>query len=403
MSANMTTLAGILKRIQGGEVVAQQNLKHFSYDEIAKSSKKYNVGGAGFYGAINDYGNESVGAINETEQFRTIDNEHYQQYNVSAKIQVAPVQVTGLLAKAADDNEEAFADAVLRETEQAKERLLKDLNRQFFGQGTGKLCSPSGSVASTATSFSVSSAQYVRTNMVVDIFTGTTKTVTSIRINSVDKVNNVVYLATSLGAVLNATMEVVKEHIRDSAATDGKEFMGLEGIVDDSTLLSTFQGLDAVNTREWEAIRTDASSGNLTSDLMQRLLDDISTLGGEEADTIIMHRKQRRKYLDIVVPEKRFQDLSMDAGYQKLSFNGKELVLDIDCQDDHVYAIRKPRIMRFEVAPLAMGNLDGSDTWLRATNYDQFQAYWRMYGNFGTDKRNSHGKIVNLAKPSGVS
>lgn len=403
MAANMTTIAGILKRIQQGGVVSQQNLEHRAMDEIVKSSKKFNPGGQGFFGAINDYGNESVGAINETEQFRSIDNENYQQYRVSPKVLVAPIEFSGLTTEAADSDEEAFADVVLREVEQAKERLLKDMNRQFFGLGNGLLASPNGVVASNATSFSVDSAQYLRKNMVIDIFNGSTKTVDSKRISNVDKVNGIVYFSTSLGSALAATDHLVKENIRDSAPTDGKEMMGLRGIIDDGTDLTTFQNLDASSLLEWRGIRIDASSGNLTSDLIQRLIDDVAVLGGEEPDTLIMHRKQRRKYLDIVVPQKRYMDGKLDSGFQKLSFNGTELWLDVDCQDNTVYAIKKPRLYKFEVAPLAMGRHDGSDIFLRQTNYDVFQAYWRAYCNLGTDKRNAHGKIVSLAKPSGVA
>jgi hypothetical protein len=124
-SANLTSLAGLLKRIQSGEVVDMQNLDARAMDEIAKSAKKYNAGGAGFYGAINDYGNESVGALNETEQFRTIDSEDYQQYVVVPKILNGPVEITGLAAEAADSDEEAFAEAVLKEVQGAKKRLRK--------------------------------------------------------------------------------------------------------------------------------------------------------------------------------------------------------------------------------------------------------------------------------------
>lgn len=404
MSANLTTLAGVLKRLQEGGAIAQQNLKHRAMDEIAKSAKKYNAGGAGFYGAINDYGNESVGAINETEQFRTIDNENYQQYVVTPKVLVAPVEFSGLAAKAADSDDEAFAEAVVREVEMAKERLLKDMNRQFFGRGTGQLAVPAQSHTAAVVSFTVDSAQYLRANMVVDIFNGATKTVDSRRISRVDKVNNVIHFATSLGVAIITTDVIVKENIRDSAATDGKEMMGLDGIVDDSTLLTTFQSINALTRDEWRAVRISAASGNLTSDLMQRLVDDIAVLSGEESELkLIMHPKQRRKYLDIVVPEKRYADQSLDAGFKKLSFNGTELWLDVDCQDDQLFAINPSHLFRFEVAPLAMGNHDGSDVYLRATDYDKFQAYWRGYMNFGTDRRNAHGKIVLLARPSGIS
>lgn len=404
MAASTTSnIANLLKQVYGSGVTTQQNLKHRAMDEIAKSAKKYNAGGAGFFGAIRDAGNESGGALNEDEAFRTADSESYLQYKVSPKVLAAPVEFTGLAAHAADSDAESFAAMVVDLVETTKERLLKDMNRQFFGLGTGLLASPYAATASNVTSFSVDSAQYLRKNMVIDIFQASTKTVDSIRIDDVDKQSNVVYFATSIGAALNATSQIVKENIRDSAATDGKEMMGLRGIIDDATDLTTFQNISAASNRIWRGVRIDASSANLTSDLLQRLIDDTEVLGGEKVDTLITHKKQRRRYLDIVVPQKRFMDGKMDAGFDKVSFNGMELWLDDDCQANVVYAITKKMIENYEVKPLSMGGYEGSDTYLRIANYDKFQAYWIAYRNFGTEKRNAHGKIVSLAVPSGIS
>lgn len=399
---NITSVAGVLKRVYG-KLTEQQNLEHKALDQIGNTSTKYSPGGAGFYGAINDYGNESVGAINEEEQFRTIDSEDYKQFVVTPKINVAPIQFSGLVAAATESDDEAFVGAVIDGLEKAKERLLKDENRQFFGLGNGLLATIGGNVASNVTSFSVDSAQYLRANMVFDVFSGATKTVDSHRISDVDKVNNIVYMAVTLGAALITTDQMVKENIRDSAPSDGKEMMGLRGIIDDSTDLTTFESIDATSNRIWRGRRIDASAANLTSDLLQRLLDDVKILGGEAPDMIVMHQKQRRKYLDIVVPQKRYNDQKMDSGYDKLSFNGIDLFLDEDCQQATVYALTKKYLQKYELKGLHMGNHDGSDTYLRQTNFDVFQAYWRHYSNFGSDKRNAHGKLTNLGSPSGVS
>ena len=403
MATDLSTIAGALKRVYGANTTRLQNLEHRAVDEIAKSARKYNPAGEGYFGSVNDYGNESVGALSEGEQFRTIDNEHYEQFKVLPKFNYAPVEITGVVAKAAEGDEESFVNVVLDAIERARDRLLKDENRQFYGLGNGLLASPAGTAASDVTSFSVDSAQYLRANMVIDIFAGATKTVDSKRIQDVDKVSNVVYFATSIGAQLATTAQLVKENIRDSAASDGKEMMGLRGIVDDGTDLTTFQNLSAAAMRLWRGRRIDASSANLSSDLIQRLIDDVEVLGGEVVDTLIMHKKQRRKYLDIVMPQKRYADQNLDAGFQKVTFNGMELWLDIDCQDDRVYALKKSLIEKFELCPLEMGQHDGSDKWLRATNFDKFQSYWRHYCNLGTSKRNAHGVIVSLAKPTGVS
>lgn len=402
MATDLTSVAGVVKRVYG-KLTDQQNLEHKALDQIGNTTAKYNPG-AGYYGAINDYGNESVGAINETEQFRTIDNEDYVQWNVTPKINVAPIQFSGLVAATTEGDDEAFVSAVVDGLEKAKERLSKDENRQFFGLGNGLLALIGGNVASNVTSFSVDSAQYLRANMVIDIFNGATETCSSKRITAVDKVNNIVYLgAVTLGAALITTDQIVKENIRTSAPSDGKEMMGLRGIVDDSTDLTTFESINALTNFIWRGRRIDASAANLTSDLLQRLLDDTQILGGSTPDMIIMHQKQRRKYLDIVVPQKRYNDQKMDAGYDKLSFNGVDLFLDEDCQQSTVYALTKKHIQKYEVKGLHMGNHDGSDTYLRQANFDVFQAYWRHYSNFGSDKRNAHGKLVNLGAPTGVA
>lgn len=403
MATDTSSIAGALKRVYGKYVSRMQNLEARAMDELAKSATKYNPGGEGFFGDINDYGNESVGAITENEQFRTIDNENYQQFKVLPKIMVAPIEFSGLVSKAADGDDEAFVDVVMDAMERARDRLIKDQNRQFYGLGNGLMASPSANVLSNATSFAVDSAQYLRANMVVDIYNGATKTVDSKRISQVDKVNNIVYFTASLGAALITTDQIVKENIRDSAPSDGKEMIGLRGIVDDGTELTTFENLSAATNMLWRGRRIDASSANLTSDLIQRLIDDVSVLSGENVDTLIMHRKQRRKYLDIVLPQKRYMDGKMDAGFQKLSFNGLELWLDVDCQDDRVYAITKKYLEKYELAPLEIGQHDGSDKFLRVANFDKFQSYWRHYCNLGSAKRNAHGVIVNLAKPAGVA
>lgn len=403
MSTNLTSIAGALKRVYDSGVVIQQNLKHRALDEIGKASEKYNPGGAGFYFGVNLYGNESVGAINETEAFRTIDNEQYSQGVVTPKVLVGPIEFSGLSAKAADQDEESFVDIVVDALEMSKERLLKDANRQFFGLGTGLLARPVTLVASTATSFVVDSAQYLRANMVVDGFDGATKTMDSVRISNVDKQNNIVYFSTSIIKAMKSTSEIVKENIRDSAPSDGKEMMGLRGIVDDSTDLTTFEGIDATSNAIWRSSRIAAAGANLTSDLLQRLLDDVRILGGEDPDMLIMHNLQRRRYLDIVVPQKRYMDGKLDGGNSKLSFNGIDLYLEEDCQTDTVYALSKKHLAKFELQALEMGRQDGSDIFLREVNSDVFQAYWRWYCNFGSKKRDAHGKITGLGTPSGVA
>jgi hypothetical protein len=242
--------------------------------------------------------------------------------------------------------------------DRARDRLMADENRQFFGYGNGVLAQPSGAVASNLLSFTVASVQYLRKNQVVDIYTSTggSAITAGLRISYVDHVNSLVGFSVSVGTALTAGNVIVKQNILVSQPSDGKEMMGLRGIVDDGTDLSTFQNITTA-VYEWRARRIDASAANLTSDLMQRLIDDVATMSpdGEEPDTLIMHKLQRRKYLDLVVPQKRYADGNMDTGFVKLTFNGLDMLLDKDCQTDTVYAIKKDKIRKFELEAVGMG------------------------------------------------
>lgn len=403
---NLSSVAGGVKRVYDKYIQSAQNLSARASQEIGKAAQNYSPGGEGYFGAINDYGNESGGAINEEESFRTIDAEDYQQWKVVPKVVVWPIQFSGLVAAAAQGGEESFANLVVDALDRARDRLLSDENRQFFGYGQGTLGAPAQSVSAACTILTVDSVQYFRRNMVIDIYSGANLSVSGVRVTYVDRVNNIISTQQTLGSVVDTTCQIVKQNIRASSpSADGKEMMGLRGIVDDGTDITTFQNLNVSNIYEWRSRRIDASAANLTSDLLQRLIDDVGILDpdGEEPDMLIMHRRQRRKYLDLVVPQKRYADGDMDTGFKKLSFNGMDLFLDKDCQVDTVYAIRKDKIRKFELEPLGMGRHEGSDVFLRLVNQDVFQAYWRHYCNFGTSSRLSHGKLVNLAKPTGIS
>jgi hypothetical protein len=63
--ADKAAVAEVLKRVYDNYVIDMQNLEHRAIDEIGKSSKNYNAGGEGFFGAINDEGNESVESHSE--------------------------------------------------------------------------------------------------------------------------------------------------------------------------------------------------------------------------------------------------------------------------------------------------------------------------------------------------
>ena len=402
MAALKSNQSEILKNVYDKMIVEAQNLSADLLDKISKAAERPKTGGAQFVIALNDYGNESAKAINEDDDFGTTTSEHYINPVVNAKITVAPFSMSGLARAVSEGDDMAFAQVAAQEMKRSKDRLRATENRMLFGYGTGLLATQVGAVSGQT--ITVDSVQYLRVNMIIDICTAgsATETASSVKISAINPSTKVVTLVGTISSALD-TNEFVLENTRASQPSDGKEMMGLRGICDNGTDVATFEGISVSGKPVWQATRTDASSASLTEDMLQQLIDDVAIRSGEDVDTLVTHRKQRRKALDIATPQKRYNDGSLALGHKDISFNGLSLFLDKDAQPDTIYAFPLKQLLMFEIEPIKLGREDGSDVFLRTTNTDTFQAYWRHYANFGVRKRNCFGKLVSLAVPtSGV-
>jgi hypothetical protein len=91
-----------------------------------------------------------------------------------------------------------------------------------------------------------------------------------------------------------------------TAAGDDREIMGLLGMVDDGTVLATFQGLARASFRLWNSISIDGSdatldnnagfNGVLSEELLTYADDQVAILGGGKPDVIATSRYGLRTY-----------------------------------------------------------------------------------------------------------
>jgi hypothetical protein len=189
---------------------------------------------------------------------------------------------------------------------------------------------------------------------------------------------------------------IVRENILDSAPTDGKEMMGLLGHTDDNTLFTTYEGLSRATYPIWRGSITDAASATLTNDLLQRAMDKGERRSGRVSDTIVSHRNQRRGYLNLTTPLKRFQDDNLDSGFKALEWNGMRWMVSHDCQRDIVYIYPRKDLERFEAFGIKLDDTEGS-TIHRIARTDTFEAYYKHYGNTGSKYPAALNRLDNLA------
>ena len=234
--------------------------------------------------------------------------------------------------------------------------------------------------------------------MVVDTYTGSSRGNNSVVISSVDRVNNQATFTSSF--TLTADDQVVREETRVSAASDGKEMAGTTLIIDDGTEATTFQGLSRSTYPILSGNIIAAGSVNLTNDLLQRSADEVAISGDGRIDMLISRHGQRRKYLDLVTPDKSFMDDKLDRGYQYIYWNGMKLYIDVDCPKGEIIGLTQKYLERFEVRGIHLADDDNSILKWNGTA-DVFIAYYRLYGNLGSLKPNAHFRLTGLNEPTG--
>ena len=395
MGVTTTTLGGLLKRVYGKRLIQQQNKAAFLYKMLPKSI--YQPKGTGFYPAVSVAGNQAGGqAINETEALPTAGNETVLQFTITPKINVWTIQITGLARAASEGDESSFATGLVRQMDEALENMIKDLNRQAYGQGNGLL----GTLTATTTSVTQTfdTVQYFKPGMICDQYTGTTPTATSLTVVSVDRANNQVTFDSSVTGTI--ADQFVRHGVRSSAPSDGKELAGTTLIIDDGTVATTFQAQSRTTYPILKGNVIDAGSVKLTNDLLQRAADEVSIVGDGRIDMLISRHGQRRQYLDLVTPDKRFLDDKLDRGYQYIYWNGMKWYVDVDCPKAEIIGLTQKYLERFEIRGIHLADDNNSILKWNGSS-DTYIAYYRMYGNLGSLKPNAHFRLKGLKEPTG--
>jgi len=402
MAVELATLDGVLKRKYSSDNIARiQQLVADFLGTIGQGSEKPGGENASVYGSIDLEIYQSGGAQNQNEQFRTDEYGTSKQSTIASKINIWPITLTNFAIELTKGNAEAFMPGLKKRFDDAAIMMKKDENRQCFGYGQGVLALVNGAIAaSTALVVDTPGVQNFFPGMRIDVGTSLANLsagvyeATNVKISSINYATNTLTLATAVTVSDNSF--IVRKGVGTSAPSDGKEMMGLQGITDDSTLCTTFQGLSRTTYETWRGTVVDAAGAALTADLLQRAADKGERRSGQIIDTIVSNRVQRRQYLNLTLPLKRFMSDKLDAGFQVLEWNGIKWLVSHECQTDKVYMYPKKLLKKYESYPIKLDDSNGS-TLTRIPGTDTIEAYYKHYCNIGTWYPNAFTVIKSLA------
>jgi hypothetical protein len=308
------------------------------------------------------------------------------------------IQISGFALEVSERSVGAYLRLLEAETVGAINDLRKDLNRQAFGDQRGTLCQITADGANTVT---VDNLQYLRVGMIVDIINQSTDAVLASQ-RTITAITAATRVVTYSGADVAA---VAGTHVLCVEGNWKNEINGLRNITrSDLTQNFTLHGIDSsvAGNEYWKAKQQDGGNTVFDEDQGQLLLDQIGAEGWE-TDLIVTTRGIRRRYVNTLKAQKRWNDANagtMHGGFKYIDYNGMPLVFDDDCPKQHMFFL--------DVDAFLWINLNGNDfRWMnrdgailrKVENPDQdaYKATLYKYCDLGVQRRKTQGVVYNLA------
>jgi len=385
--ADSTTAADQLKRIYGTYIDRTQNLTG-KFWSLLKASKD-DIGGEGWFPALNISQNESYRAITELEALPLARATKFKTGLVQPTIHAATIEISGLAKAIANNKSQAFINLKLKEFQSAFDVFQKGINAECWGDGDGRLATVNGAVAASTTVL-VDDSVHLRRGMFVDMFDGVTKDVDNIEITRVNADASPIYTEITLASAQTVAdnAHIVLSGHRDVSLT--KALLGMGSMFDNS---ADYIGIDRTTAAAVDNFfaKNITHATDLDEDVLLRAEEQIEREGKEGAEQVIFSEKvQQRAYFNLFKPERRFNDTqTFYGGYKYVMHNDFKWITDVDIDKDKVYLLDLRTIKKFLVEGDIHVSLSGDGlTWRNKAGFDAEASYLILYAQLaGIDPR----------------
>lgn len=178
--------------------------------------------------------------------------------------------------------------------------------------------------------------------------------------------------------------------------------MGLLGLVDDSTYVTTLQGVSRSTYDQWKSYVL-STAGALSLDMIQRAIDVVDILGSGDIDYFATGHDTRRAYLALLEANRRYmgQDLrSPDGGtvaakLRDITYGTIPMKICKHAPYGTLVGCDKKYMTRWVWSDGHWDDTDGA-VLHRVSNKDAFEAFYKIYDNFSNDRCNAHFRIDGI-------
>ena len=374
------------------------NGETMDYRGISRDADQVDYAGRQWVIALHTSRNESGTARAEGGTLPTPGQQGWADLQDKIRKLYKQIQITGFALEVSERSVASYLRLLEAETVGAVNDLRKDMNRQAFGDQRGTLCQITADGSNTVT---VDNLQYLRVGMIVDITNQSTDANLASQ-RTITAIAAATRVVTYSGADVNATPGT---HVLNVEGNWKNEINGLRNITrSDLSQNYILHGIDSsvAGNEYWKAKQADGGNVTFDEDQGQLMLDQIGA-EGDETDMLITTRGIRRRYVNTLKAQKRWNDANagtMHGGFKYIDYNGMPLLFDDDCPKQHMFFV--------DIDGYIWINLNGQDfRWMNRDgailrkvenpDTDAYKGTLYKYSDLGVQRRKTQGVIYNLA------
>ena len=426
MSQTLTNFDAMLKEFYPKDVILDLVKQRAPFYFEFQKSKRISADGRRVIQPIHSARNTGVSSLAEGGVLPDAGQQSYVDLTIPFKYVYGRVNISGPVMKQTRTSQGAFEDVMDQEIEGAIRDGARDLSRQIQGDGTGTLCTINDIAASAshglATGQNVSDnndipGRFLKAGMQVHgitALTGAWEFTRNISSVSAD-MKTVVFTATvtpsALGTILVRAGGAAGVTLADGSFKN--EVMGMLGMVDDGTFVSSYFGLTRSATPGLNSQRLDLGAGALSLDVLHRGFHAVDQLGDGKVGRLLAHQVTAREYYALLQVMKRYVDaaaLSPDGGLKRrkdnqgydIEFNQVPLQEDRDTPLGIIHGLDMESFRRYSITEGEWADDDGRIL-LRNATTDSYEGRLRvLFGNSACLAPNRNFTISSIKLNSGV-
>ena len=426
MPQNLTNFDQMLKQFYPKDTVLDLvKQKSPFYFEFQKS-KRISADGREVLQPVHTARNVGVSALGTGGLLPTAGNQGYLTLTIPYRYVYARVDIGGTVMKQTRTSQGAFDDVMDQEIEGAIRDGARDLSRQLQGFGRGDLCRLVGTSASATQSTENGQgvadnddipSRFIRADQILAGITPSTAAWEFVRtVSSVNAaLTNIVFTAT-VTPLEAGTIIVRQGSASGTALADtgfNREVMGLLGMVDEGTYVTSYFGNTRSTNTILNAYRADLAAGNLSLDILHRAWHAVDQQGDGKIGLMVANQTTAREYYGLLQVMKRYVDaaaLSPDGGLKRradnqgydIEFNQVPLREDRDCALGIIFGLDMSSFRRYSITEGEWADDDGRIL-LRNSTTDSYEGRLRvLFGNCACLAPNRNFVISSIKLNTGI-